>query len=43
MLALDFFTADLLNGTKAYVLAAIEHGTRRIRNLEPPSIRSSRG
>ncbi len=33
MLALDFFTADLLNGTKVYVLAAIEHGTRRIRIL----------
>jgi hypothetical protein len=33
ILALDFFTADLLNGTKAYVLAAIEHGTRRIRIL----------
>ena len=32
-LALDFFTADLLNGTKACVLAAIEHGTRRIRIL----------
>ena len=30
ILALDFFTADLLNGTKVYVLAAIEHGTRRI-------------
>jgi hypothetical protein len=30
MLALDFFTADLLNGTKVYVLAVIEHGTRRI-------------
>ena len=28
ILALDFFTADLLNGTKAYVLAVIEHGTR---------------
>ena len=28
-----FFTADLLNGTKVYVLAAIEHGTRRIRIL----------
>src|SRR5512133_2392857 len=27
ILALDFFTADLLNGTKAYVLAVIEHGT----------------
>jgi putative transposase len=33
ILALDFFTADLLNGTKLYVLAAIEHGTRRIRIL----------
>ena len=33
MLALDFFTADLLNGTKAHVLAVIEHGTRRIRIL----------
>jgi transposase InsO family protein len=30
---LDFFTADLLNGTKVYVLAVIEHGTRRIRIL----------
>ena len=30
ILALDFFTADLLNGTGVYVLAAIEHGTRRI-------------
>ena len=33
MLALDFFTADLLNGTKVYVLAVIEHGTHRIRVL----------
>jgi putative transposase len=33
ILALDFFTADLLNDTKAYVLAVIEHGTRRIRVL----------
>ena len=33
ILALDFFTADLLNGTKAYVLAVIEHGTRRVRVL----------
>jgi putative transposase len=30
ILALDFFTAGLLNGTTVYVLAAIEHGTRRI-------------
>jgi transposase len=33
IVALDFFTADLLNGTKVYVLAVIEHGTRRIRVL----------
>jgi putative transposase len=33
ILALDFFTAGLLNGTKACVLAVIEHGTRRIRVL----------
>jgi putative transposase len=33
ILALDFFTADLLDGTKVYVLAAIEHGTRRVRIL----------
>ena len=33
ILALDFFTADLLNGTKGYVLAVIEHGTRRVRVL----------
>ena len=33
ILALDFFTADLLNGSKVYVLAAIEHGTRRVRVL----------
>ena len=33
ILALDFFTADLLNGTTVYVLAVIGHGTRRIRIL----------
>jgi putative transposase len=33
ILALDFFTADLLNGAKVYVLAVIEHGTRRTRVL----------
>jgi hypothetical protein len=33
ILALDFFTADLLNGTKAYVLAVIGHGSRRVRIL----------
>ena len=31
ILACDFFTAGLLNGTQAYVLAVIEHGTRRVR------------
>ncbi len=34
ILALDFFTTDLLNGAKVYVLAVIEHGTRRIRVLD---------
>ena len=33
ILALDFFTADLLNGAKIYVLAVIEHGSRRVRIL----------
>jgi putative transposase len=33
ILALDFFTTDLLNGTKVHVLAVIEHGSRRIRIL----------
>jgi putative transposase len=33
ILACDFFTADLLDGTQAYVLAVIEHVTRRIRIL----------
>ena len=33
ILACDFFTADLLDGTQAYVLAVIEHTTRRIRIL----------
>jgi transposase len=33
ILALDFFTADLLNGAKVYVLAVIEHGSRQIRVL----------
>src|SRR5215468_8106841 len=33
ILACDFFTAELLNGTQAYVLAVIEHASRRIRIL----------
>jgi putative transposase len=33
ILACDFFTADLLDGTHAHVLAVIEHATRRIRIL----------
>jgi putative transposase len=33
ILAYDFFTVDLLDGTQAYVLAVIEHATRRIRIL----------
>ena len=33
ILVLDFFTADLVNGTKVYVLAVIEHGSRCVRVL----------
>jgi putative transposase len=33
ILACDFFTAELLDGSQAYVLAVIEHATRRIRIL----------
>jgi putative transposase len=33
ILALDFFTADLLNGSTVCVLAVIEHGTRRVQIL----------
>src|ERR1039458_6877041 len=36
ILAFDLFTADLLDGTQAYVLAVIEHATRRIRILGVP-------
>ena len=33
ILACDFFTVDLPGGTQAYVLAVIEHATRRVRIL----------
>ena len=33
ILACGFFMADLLDGTQAYVLAVIEHATRRVRVL----------
>ena len=33
ILACDFFTVGLLDGTQAYVLAVIEHASRRIRIL----------
>ena len=33
ILACDFFTANLLDGTQAYVLAVIEHATRRVHIL----------
>ena len=36
ILACDFFTAELLDGTQAYVLAVIEHASRRIRILGVP-------
>ena len=37
--ALVFFTANLLNGAKTYVLAVIEHGSRRVRLPARPSTR----
>jgi putative transposase len=33
IIACGFFTVDLLDGTKAYVMAVIEHATRRIHVL----------
>ena len=33
ILACDFFTVDLVDGTQAYVLTVIEHATRRVRIL----------
>ena len=42
ILACDFFSADLLDGTQAYVLAVIEHVTRRIRIPESHSIQPER-
>jgi transposase len=43
MLSCDFFTADLLDGTQAYVLTAIEHATRRIRILGSPCTQPANG
>jgi len=40
ILALDWFTADLLNGTKVYVLAVIEHGSRRVRGATEHPVQS---
>jgi transposase len=36
IIAADFFTVDLLDGTKAYVLAVIEHATRASTSSAPP-------
>ena len=33
IIACDFFTVDLLDGTEAYVMAVIEHASRRIHIL----------
>jgi putative transposase len=43
ILACDFFTVDLLDGTQAYVLAVIEHASRRIRILGVTCIRPAHG
>src|SRR5437764_16479 len=38
ILACDFFTVDLLDGTQVYVLAVVEHTTRRSRILGAPAM-----
>jgi putative transposase len=43
ILACDFFTADLLDGTRAYALAVIEHASRRIRIFGITSIPPANG
>jgi putative transposase len=43
ILASDFFTADLLDGTQAYVLAVIEHASRRIASSGSLSIPPGNG
>jgi putative transposase len=43
ILACDFFSIDMLDGTQAYVLAVIEHATRRIRMSASPCIQMGTG
>ncbi len=43
ILACDFFTVDLLDGTQACVLAVIEHAARRIRSSASPCTRPGNG
>ena len=43
ILALDFSAVGLLNGTKVYVVAVIEHGTPAFGSWEPPGTRPSPG
>ena len=43
ILGCDFFTAELLDGTQAYVLAVIEHATRRVRILGVTCIQPGSG
>jgi hypothetical protein len=43
LLAADFFETVTLTGKWIYVLAVIEHATRRIRILGPPRTRPHRG
>jgi putative transposase len=43
ILALDFFTANLLDGTKVCVFAAIEHGTAASGSSAPPGTPSDVG
>ena len=40
ILACDFFTVNLLDGTQAYILAVIEHATRRLIQSHGPGAHS---
>ena len=43
ILACDFFTVDLLDGTQACILVVVEHATRRLAFSELPSIQREGG
>ncbi|MFI7114789.1 hypothetical protein ACIBK9_51350 [Nonomuraea sp. NPDC050227] len=43
LLACDFIETITLNGQRQYILAVIEHATRRVRVLGPPHTRAPAG